>query len=61
VATDVAIINTILDALDLFPSSNIHLIEDACKGFVPPNVTKSLETIKEKGVQFIQSGTILSQ
>ncbi len=71
VATDVAVINTVLDALQHFHQQreeevrskgavgSVYCIEDAVRGFVEINSKRALAMMKEKGAILVQSSSIV--
>jgi nicotinamidase-related amidase len=59
VATDVAVLNTVLDAVQLFPPQSVILIEDALRGFVPSLTEQAIRSMKQSGAQFVASSSLL--
>jgi nicotinamidase-related amidase len=53
VATDVAVLNTVLDAVQLFPPHSVYIIKDALRGFVPSLTEQALNAMKQSGAQFV--------
>lgn len=54
VATDVAVLNTVLDAVQLFPPHSVYIIEDALRGFVPSLTEQAINAMKQSGAQFVR-------
>ena len=54
VATDVAVLNTVLDAVQLFPPHSVYIIEDALRGFVPSLTEQAINAMKQTGAQFVR-------
>ncbi len=57
-ATDYCVRFSALDAVDMLPGVKVRLIADGCRGIDAKGVKDAIETMREAGVEIIDSGRI---